>query len=237
MSAPIVTVFDPIEAPSIYQETLARLGTAIRIGLLAPGDRLPPERELAEQLSISRSTLRQALRALTLTGHLVALRGRAGGTFVAAEPPLASGTPYPLERARSLLDWRASLELGTVQMAAERATEEQRRQLDEAVSDFDSATLVADIAAFRRADARLHVRLAESARGDRAVQAMTVMQGELSDLVARLDPDEDSRVESVHQHREVVAAVVDGDGAGAQRAMRAHLAATDLVLTDLLAAA
>ncbi len=63
-------MFEPVDASSTYEETVTRLGTAIRIGVLPAGSKLPPERELAEQLAISRSTLRQALATLTATGHL-----------------------------------------------------------------------------------------------------------------------------------------------------------------------
>jgi DNA-binding FadR family transcriptional regulator len=122
---PNLSVFSPVAAPSTYEHTVERLGTAIRIGILPPGTRLPPERELAEQLGISRSTLRQALATLTESGHLRALRGRSGGTFVAETPPAASTTPFPLERTRAVLDWRMTLELGTVQLAADRATDAQ----------------------------------------------------------------------------------------------------------------
>ena len=73
-------VFSPVVAPSTFEETVERLGSAIRAGLLPAGRRLPAERELAEQLRISRSTLRQALGALAESGHLVATRGRGGGT-------------------------------------------------------------------------------------------------------------------------------------------------------------
>ena len=81
-------VFKPVHPPTTFEETVERLGTAIRLGLLVPGSRLPPERELADLLRISRSTLRQALTTLVQSGHLVSMRGRSGGTFVAAEPPL-----------------------------------------------------------------------------------------------------------------------------------------------------
>src|SRR4051794_41798329 len=81
-------VFEPVSAPTTFEETVERLGTAIRTGLLPPGSRLPPERDLADQLGIARSTLRQALTTLVQSGYLVALHGRSGGSIVAATPPL-----------------------------------------------------------------------------------------------------------------------------------------------------
>ncbi len=65
----------PVRPASTFEETVERLGSAIRLGLLAPGDKLPPERELAKRLRISRSTLRQALTALVQSGHLVSTAG------------------------------------------------------------------------------------------------------------------------------------------------------------------
>jgi GntR family transcriptional repressor for pyruvate dehydrogenase complex len=88
-------VFEPVAASTAFEGTVERLGTAIKLGLLAPGDQLPPERELAARLSISRSTLRMALQALVEGGYLVAIRGRSGGTFVADEPPPAAPSPPP----------------------------------------------------------------------------------------------------------------------------------------------
>ena len=89
-------VFAPVRSQTAFEETLERLGTAIKLGLLEPGARLPPERDLCAQLGISRSTLRQALTALVQSGHLRAVRGRRGGTFVAERPPPA---PAPSLRA------------------------------------------------------------------------------------------------------------------------------------------
>ena len=72
--AALEAVFMPVQPPSTFEETVERLGTAIRLGLLSPGSKLPPERDLAKQLRISRSTLRQALTTLVQSGHLVSLR-------------------------------------------------------------------------------------------------------------------------------------------------------------------
>ena len=72
------SVFTPLRAATTFEETVERLGTAIRTGILPAGSRLPAERMLADELGISRSTLRQALTTLVQSGHLISLRGRGG---------------------------------------------------------------------------------------------------------------------------------------------------------------
>lgn len=93
-AASLDTIFAPVRSLTAFEETVERLGTAIRLGLLPPGTRLPAERELCSRLGIARSTLRQALVALAQSGHLHALRGRGGGTFV-ADPLPPSPPPSP----------------------------------------------------------------------------------------------------------------------------------------------
>src|ERR1700692_2703966 len=80
-------VFEPVRSQTAFEETVDRLGTAIKLGLLTPGSQLPAERELCSRLGIARSTLRQALTALTQSGHVFAIRGRRGGTFVSNPQP------------------------------------------------------------------------------------------------------------------------------------------------------
>ena len=114
-STALDAVFKPVQPPTTFEETVERLGTAIRLGLLAPNSRLPAERDLAHQLKISRSTLRQAITTLVQSGHLVSVRGRTGGTFVADAPPLTEGASVsaPLgDDARAVLDMRVALETG-----------------------------------------------------------------------------------------------------------------------------
>src|SRR5207248_7470413 len=87
--ASLDTVFAPVRSQTAFEETVERLGTAIKLGLLPPGSRLPAERELCTRLGIARSTLRQALTALAQSGYVFATRGRSGGTFVADPLPPA----------------------------------------------------------------------------------------------------------------------------------------------------
>src|SRR5512145_3197797 len=77
----------PARPANAFEETVQRLLQSIRLGLIAPGERLPPERELAGMLEISRDTLREAIGSLAEAGWVVSRRGRYGGTFVADAPP------------------------------------------------------------------------------------------------------------------------------------------------------
>src|SRR5215213_4136509 len=177
-------VFQPVQPPTTFEETVERLGTAIRLGLLQPASRLPPERDLAERLCISRSTLRQALTTLVESGHLVSLRGRAGGTFVAERPPLGEGMAAAvLDSAREVLDYRVAVETGSAVLAAERATRADLDRLDELTERMDEASEFGD---YRRADVRFHIGVAEATGSPRLVAAMTEVQGQMSNLIARI---------------------------------------------------
>src|SRR3982751_1941724 len=166
-------VFEPVARPSMFEETVARLGTAIRVGLLAPGTQLPPERELAEQLGIARSTLRQALTTLVQSGHLIAQRGRGGGTFVSSAPPLAGGDGHLRDDWREVLDARVAIECGSALLAAERVDDAACARLQEFIERMDEP---ADFDAYRRADVRLHIAIAEATGTPRLVAAMTEVQ-------------------------------------------------------------
>jgi GntR family transcriptional repressor for pyruvate dehydrogenase complex len=232
-SAALDAVFKPVQPPSTFEETVERLGTAIRLGLLIPGSRLPSERDLAHLLRISRSTLRQALTTLVQSGHLVSLRGRAGGTFVAEEPPLsgaAGGVPLG-EAARATMDYRVAVETGAAVLAAERAKEEDLWRLDELVARMASALAFED---YRRADVRFHIALAEAAHSGKLVTAMTEVQGQMSDLIARIPHPEEVLTRSNAQHRRIVTLLRRGDAGNAVRLMREHIEGTEHILAGLM---
>src|SRR5882757_9421182 len=77
----------PVRPGNPFEDTVERLLQTIRLGVLAPGESLPPERELAARLGVSRDTVREAIKSLADAGYLVARRGRYGGTFLADELP------------------------------------------------------------------------------------------------------------------------------------------------------
>ena len=231
-SSAVSAVFEPVQPPTTFEETVERLGTAIRLGLLPPGQRLPPERDLAEQLGISRSTLRQALTTLVQSGHLVSLRGRSGGTFVAEEPPPGGGRLRP--DWREVLDQRVAIECGAALLAAERSSEPVFERMDELIAQMDERP---DFEAYRRADVRFHISLAEATGTQRLVAQMTEVQGQMSELIGLIAHPDLVLGHSNDEHRRIVRHLRAGEGVKAVAVLREHLVGTEHIIAGLIPAA
>src|SRR4051794_20335434 len=227
-SGALAAVFEPVHPATTFEETVERLGTGIRTGLLAPGSRLPPERELADQLGIARSTLRQALTTLVQSGYLIALRGRSGGTFVAAAPPLGSGILRP--DWREILDTRVAVECGAAVLAAERGSPDSFARMDELVEHMDAP---AAFDSYRRSDVRFHITLAEATGTARLVAAMTQVQGEMTELISVIPHPETVLEHANDEHRQLMAALREGEGHFAARILRGHLRGTEHIIAGL----
>jgi DNA-binding FadR family transcriptional regulator len=226
-------VFEPVRSQTAFEETVDRLGTAIKLGLLRPGSRLPAERELCGRLGIARSTLRQALTALAQSGHVFATRGRRGGTFVAdPQPPADPPSPQMLAQWRETCDQRLAVELGVAVLAAERARPGDLDALDEVAVALEG--VLEDFPAYRQADIHLHVGLAEATRSARLVRAMTEVQGAMTDLISYIAHPPEILASSNAQHRRLLAAVREGEAMRAARVMTEHLQGTEHVLAGLL---
>src|SRR5690349_10735375 len=85
--AAAATLLRPVRLGNAFEDTVGRLLETIRLGVLAPGESLPPERELATRLGVSRDTVREAIKSLAEAGYLVSRRGRYGGTFLSEQLP------------------------------------------------------------------------------------------------------------------------------------------------------
>jgi DNA-binding FadR family transcriptional regulator len=232
-AASLDSVFAPVRSQTAFEETVERLGTAIKLGLLPPGTRLPAERELCTKLGIARSTLRQALVALAQSGHLRATRGRGGGTFVADPQPPAGPPPAEVLAAwRDICDQRMTVEVGVAVLAAERAPGDMLDVLDELVIMLDG--LLEDFPSYRQGDVRLHVGLAEATRSRSLVTAMTEVQGAMTGLISLIAHPPEVLDSANASHRRLLAAVRRRDEAEAAREMAEHLRATEHVLVGLL---
>lgn len=233
LDPPLETVFSAVRSQTAFEETVDRLGTAIKLGLLSPGTRLPPERELCSHLGIARSTLRQALTALTESGLLYAVRGRGGGTFVVDPlPPVDEPSPELLANWREACDVRLATEFAAAALACERATEESLAPLAALVERMDD--LLDEFEAYRQADVRFHIGLAEVTGSSRLVAAMTETQGEMTGLISHIPHPHEVLAHANEQHAQLLVAIRQRDAPRALGVVADHLHGTEHVLAGLM---
>jgi len=230
-------IFRPVAARNTFEETVERLAHAIKLGVVLPGERFPPERVLAPQLGISRVTLREALRALEQGGYIESRRGRNGGAYVTRRNGAVGSVRTAKRRLRAMgetltdtLQFRRALEPSAAQLAAERAGERDTAHL---------LTLADNAAAssqdeYRANDLRLHVAIADLTGSPSLVDAVAKLQTQLSDLLGAFPIVEASIHHSDQQHHALVAAIRRGQPVKARQHMEAHIDATANLIRGFL---
>ncbi|WP_436494404.1 FadR/GntR family transcriptional regulator [Actinokineospora sp. HUAS TT18] len=225
-------LFRPVRTGNAFEETMERMLQAIRLGVVLPGGRLPPERELSTRLGVSRVTLREALRALQESGYVECRRGRYGGTFVRTVlPARAPADPPRLAQLEDALTLRRVLETGAAEAAASRAlTPHDRRRLR---AHLDECADVAP-AEYRRRDSRLHLAIAETTAAPSLTSAIADVRTRVNALLEAIPLIPANIGHSDRQHHDIVDAILHGDPAGARDAMAQHLDGTASLLRGFL---
>jgi len=217
-----------------FEDTVGRLLQTIRLGVLAPGGRLPPERDLAARLGVSRDTVREAIKSLSDAGYLVSRRGRNGGTFLAERLPVITGGADGVSRAEidDALRLREILEVGAARMAAEVSlTPAEREVLSARLADVRAA----DPDDYRRLDSRLHLAIAEAAGSPSLVLLVAENRMRLNALLDRIPLLGRNITHSDDQHDAIVNAILAGDPDRAGAAMLVHVAGSAALLRGFLA--
>ncbi len=223
-----------------FESCVERLATAIRLGVYPYGSALPPERELAALLGVSRATVREAIAALRTAGMVSTTRGRGGGTVVDREPPTpGSGTGADADAAAArrpeLLDalvFRRVVEPGACFVAA--TVGRSATDLDEVRSAHDRVRAAATSADHRQADSRLHLALAALTGSAYLVDAVTQVQAAVHEMLVAIPVLPTNIEHSNAQHATIVAAVEARDPGRARRAMEEHCDDTAALLRGLL---
>lgn len=220
-----------IEAKRLYQQVAEQLAGLIAEGMFKPGDRLPSERELAQQLGVSRPTVREAMIALELM-KLIEVRTGAGIFVVEAQSPpavtlLASRDPGP--SAFELIEARRVIEGETAAIAAQNRTPEDLQGFWKAIEKMEADIETGRQSVSNREDGDLlfHSRIAATSRN--AVLISIVDQlwaGKRRPLfrgvAAHAHLRENAR-RAVADHKLVYEQIAAGDAAGARAAMQNHL--------------
>lgn len=206
-------VFTRVDTRARVETVIHRLGDAIELGLLADGEQLPGETELAGQLGVSTVTLREALMALRQQGLVTTRRGRGGGSFVSlpADPGeeriKARLAGWGTEELRDLGDYWAAVSGGAARLAAQRTAPDDIQPLRRTLEEFTAAE---DAATRSRVYGRFHVELTAAAQSARLTREQIALQTEVGALLCLVLGDDACRAEVAQRHRAVISAVQDG---------------------------
>jgi DNA-binding FadR family transcriptional regulator len=218
-------VFAQLGETGRAEQAARRMTDAIVLGVLAPGERLPSEAELARRFGVAIVTAREALGILREAGIVETRRGRGGGSFVIA----AAESPESVVQARlrglshveisDLGVYFATIGSGNAERAAERAT---ARDADRLVAWLDRADFQTAAAA-RRNQGGFYLELAVLSQSTRLVHEQIRLQAEFGPLLWLSLSDPDVRRRAVRVDRSIVSAIGEGDGSAARMLVRRHI--------------
>lgn len=215
----------PVQKNSISDEIVQQVMKQISSGSLQPGQRLPSERELCKQFNAGRSSLREALRCLSIMGVLTARVGE--GTSVATSGSKFLGTVMEwrviTERydVRNLMEVRLALEGLAAASAAERATDEEMAELDGLLEEMVES--IGDAKRFSAHDLEFHLVIARASRNDALVDMLTMIRGQLARAVTTVLKLKNAMPLSLEEHKAIVKAIHKRNGEAARKAMQSHL--------------
>ncbi|HEX3376522.1 MAG TPA: FadR/GntR family transcriptional regulator [Candidatus Acidoferrales bacterium] len=219
-------MYKVIQSSRLYEQIVQQIEDSILKGELTEGSQLPAERELAEQFGVSRTAVREAIKALQEKGLVDAFPGR--GTFV------TNGTSNSMRRSLDriiktgdrdgstyLVEVREILEPEIAALAASRADYEDLEAMREAVEAMDSSEPDSD--AFVEADLDFHLALAEAAANPIVLSLIDSIVGLLREQRVRISLVEGSPQRGQRYHRSILEAIERHDAQAARAAMQAHL--------------
>jgi GntR family transcriptional regulator, transcriptional repressor for pyruvate dehydrogenase complex len=223
--------FTPIKTKRLYEEVLEQFKRLITAGELKPGDKLLPERELAERLQVSRPSVREAIRTLEMMGVVEIRPG--GGSFLRNTNtddiirPLAMFLAVGKNSMLEMFEVRRIFETAMASIAAERASEEDVSHIKQALNGMTDRFNAHDLHKGEQHDIEFHFGVAQATHNSLLIKLFRTITGEFSHAVAaarhRLYLDEEGLQRVIEQHQNIYKAIESRDPEVAANTMLAHL--------------
>ncbi|WP_336714822.1 FadR/GntR family transcriptional regulator [Arthrobacter sp. USHLN218] len=222
------------EASGRADRVTQQLETGIGLGLLNPGERLPPEQLMAEHFGVSPLTLRQSLAVLRSKGLLETRRGRGGGSYVTGSLPVREADiarelrSYRSDDLRDLIDLAASTAGSAARLASKRSDEQDIRRLRSLAHRFESSS---EPHMLRQTDARLHIGLGVAAQSRRLTTLLIQIQAELSPLTWG-EAWQHEHADAVRGHGSLLDAIEKGNAPAAEDMAITHFEQEGALIID-----
>jgi len=223
--------FKPIKAKKIYEEIVEQIRVLMAGGELKPGDKLLPERELADKLQVSRASVREAIRALEMMGFVEIRPG--DGTFVRDRnaddiiQPLAMFLAIERSSLFEMFEIRRIFESATAALAAEHASDDEVLHLGNALDNMIQSFNVKDSEKGEEYDTAFHYIIAEATHNGLLIRLFRTITEDFSRSVSvarrQIYIDEHNPVNIIDQHRRIFDAIKMHDPERASQAMLEHL--------------
>ena len=222
--------FRPIRGRRIFEEILDQLEQAILDGHISAGDRLPPERQLAEQFNASRTSVREAVRVLEALGVAKVRAGAENGAVLVEEPGGALRLLLRFQLAlrhisiESVIEFRTALEPWAASAASARATTEELDRIRSVLAEMN-----ADVGPehFHQLDSEFHLEIARAAQNELMVLvlegARTSIERIMLDALNHFPDWPETRARLVAEHTQIVAAISAGEADEAASLMQRHI--------------
>lgn len=217
--------FKPIDKTSLSEEISRQIMALVSSGDLMPGQKLPSERELCTKFGVGRSSLREALRCLTIVGVLETRVGE--GTFLALNRDKFLGTVLgwrvatERKNVENLMRVRLALESETAANAALHCTTESVEELEETL--FRMKASLADRLPFAAADAAFHLAIAKASENELIFDLLTLIRSQLEEGLLKVGAWPGGPETALVEHRRILDAIRSRDAEAAVSAMRDHL--------------
>lgn len=229
-------MFTPIKNTKVYEQVIDQIKEMITSGKLKKGDRLPPERELVEQLQASRTSIREAIRALQIIGLVECRQG--GGNFIKESfenslfEPLSVMFVLQNSKPEEILELRKIVEVETAALAAEKITGKELKDIEAIVEQMRISN---DEAFNAKLDKELHYKIAHASGNLLVVSILSAVSSlmdsfikDARDMILRQNENKEVLME---HHESLYKALLNHDRNKAAEAMRKHL---DLINEYLL---
>lgn len=223
-------MLEPLKKMRLYEGVATQIKGLIKTGELKVGDQLPSERELAERLNVSRTSIREALRAMEMVGYLESKVGGSGGTFVKEVEIEQIAEPLTITREDDrhllleVLEVRMILEEWIARIAAEKRDDADLQELEKSIgalqSDVDSGGLGVE------ADTAFHEALANAVHNEILVKIMDMLRYLAVKIRQETLVLPGTRTQTINDHKKIFEAVKNKDPAQAEKMMKKHIEKT-----------